>query len=815
MVMNNHALTLFYMGRVRDAQQEFETLITIQESAGLTLYQAHTQSNLGDAYLQLGDYRRALQAFERANQLLDSEDALTDQLVNLRQMADAYLSLNLFDEALSIYRKVETKLAELEMPHQQAWTQWGMGSTLCSLFQLEEASRVLEGAAQLFAGVKNQPLLAAVMLEQSALQETQGDLRGGLETAQQALTLIEDRDLPVQKAFVHLRIADLLLAFTVRDSDADEAEFLTSSDIIANIEGHLETAKLLVERLPLPHLRYRLNQRFGRLRILQNRSEEAEQFLQTAVNEIEQLRSTLTKEVLRTSFLHDKVDVYQDLVSFYLARDDGAHLHKAFDVAERARSRGLVELLTSTVETQARTMSDEQGHRNRLRSLHADLNALYNTLLRDGNPPLDDDSYPAIDQQRTTYMAELRQRVQIVEQEIRHLQLRIAALDETPDPFANPITLSEFQAGIPSDQVVLTYQILQDEVVVFVIHHEQTDLVRKVTTQQKVQDLVRKLNTHWDTIQSASAFVERHMDMLERTAKEVLHMLYLELFAPVEALLRQRLSQTQETPHQLILIPHGVVHQVPFQALFDGQHYLLERFELSYAPSATVLIHCSEQQPEGTGGQLIMGVSAADIPAVELEVQVILQELQSSRVYRAPRKLRSTTHRAEIGQTLFRRVYVDKQATVELFRQNAGDCGLIHLACHGIYRADNPNFSALQFTDGWLTAADIAQISFPGSLVVLSACESARNLIFGGDELIGLTRAFLGAGATTLVASQWLVQDEAGAILMAEWYARLTQGEETVAALRNAQLALKASHPHPYYWANFILSGSRSVVVRF
>jgi CHAT domain-containing protein len=118
-------------------------------------------------------------------------------------------------------------------------------------------------------------------------------------------------------------------------------------------------------------------------------------------------------------------------------------------------------------------------------------------------------------------------------------------------------------------------------------------------------------------------------------------------------------------------------------------------------------------------------------------------------------------------------------------------------------------FSALKLHDGWLTAADVIGLDLGGALVTLSACESARNQVLAGDELVGLVRGFLGAGAATLVATLWLVQDDTTSWLMEKWYAQLRTGVERAAALRNAQLALKEKLPHPYYWAPFVLIGQR------
>jgi CHAT domain-containing protein len=232
-------------------------------------------------------------------------------------------------------------------------------------------------------------------------------------------------------------------------------------------------------------------------------------------------------------------------------------------------------------------------------------------------------------------------------------------------------------------------------------------------------------------------------------------------------------------------VPHGLLHQVPFHALFDGERYLLERFEISYAPSARVYSLCHQQAPRRSGKALVMSVSDPLIPSVTEEARAVARHLPGAEVLS------------------------DGQATTRALRSASPGCHVLHLACHGLFRSDNPMFSSLKLHDGWLTAADVMQLELAGTLVTLSACESGRNEVFAGDELIGLTRAFLGAGAATLVVSLWLVQDEATARLMEKYYERLREGVGPTQALRAAQLAIKGEHPHPYFWAPFILVGKR------
>jgi CHAT domain-containing protein len=119
-------------------------------------------------------------------------------------------------------------------------------------------------------------------------------------------------------------------------------------------------------------------------------------------------------------------------------------------------------------------------------------------------------------------------------------------------------------------------------------------------------------------------------------------------------------------------------------------------------------------------------------------------------------------------------------------------------------------FSALKLHDGWLTAGEVIKLKLPGAFVTLSACESGRSQVVGGDEPLGLPYAFLGAGAVGLLVSLWLVEDETAATLMPRFYQQLAQGASYPGALRRAQIALKANQPHPYYWAPYVLIGQHS-----
>jgi CHAT domain-containing protein len=148
-----------------------------------------------------------------------------------------------------------------------------------------------------------------------------------------------------------------------------------------------------------------------------------------------------------------------------------------------------------------------------------------------------------------------------------------------------------------------------------------------------------------------------------------------------------------------------------------------------------------------------------------------------------------------------------EEATIAALNQRASTADVLHLACHGQFRSDNPLFSSLKLADGWLTVRDAYGLDLHCGLVALSACETGVSAVAPGDEIIGLARGFFSAGAPSLLLTLWTVDDEATADLMALFYQRLLSGDGPAAALRWAQRRMLERKPHPFFWSPFILLG--------
>lgn len=758
-ITDNQGIILRYLGRGSEALQAHEAAAAIFEGAGLTSSYALALGNIGETHLQLGNYTRSLDAFERARRLLGSLDARVDEHDILLDTVNAYLALNLYPEALAAYREANKVLEGSRMRFEHARGLWAAGSALIACSRLEEAEEALSEAEESFSAGENLPMLSGVMLEQASLLAARGSRAEAVATARRALELVSGSVWPVQRVYASLRLADLLLPDT------------------AAAEPHLLAAQCLASRLGLPQLRYRLNERLGHLRRLQGRDEEALAFLEAAVDEIERLRGTVAQDAMRASFLRDKTSAYEDLLQVHLTQDDEESAKRAFAVAERAKSRALVDLLTGVAGKEpGRSGDPELGER--VRNLQADLNAIYGELLGGASEA----------SENPITLPSLHTRAVELEQEISRLRLQDAAAGSPRDPFAASVLPADIQDRIGSDTTLLAYHVVGDEILAFIVAEGCVRVARDLGTASGVSKHLQKLDIQWKRFRAGREFAGRHAGIMERSARRVLAALYAELVAPLAPLLEDAADRSSDGTNpvsKLAVVPHGPLHRVPFHALFDGERYLIERFEFSYAPSATVYALCQEQASRDRNGAAVFGVEDPSIPWAATEARAIAEHLSGSEVR------------------------VGEDATIRALWDDASRSGTLHLACHGLFRSDNPMFSSLKLHDGWLLAADAINLDLSSSLVTLSACESGRGEVIGGDEILGLTRAFLGAGAATLAVSLWLVQDETTAQLMESWYRRMADGVGRSAGLRAAQLEVKESHPHPYYWAPFILIGKR------
>ena len=153
------------------------------------------------------------------------------------------------------------------------------------------------------------------------------------------------------------------------------------------------------------------------------------------------------------------------------------------------------------------------------------------------------------------------------------------------------------------------------------------------------------------------------------------------------------------------------------------------------------------------------------------------------------------------------RLFLGEEATEGVLRALGPASRYLHIATHGLFRHDNPLFSAIRLGDCHLSLQDLYRLPLSAELVTLSGCSTGLSVVVGGDELMGLMRGLLFAGAHALLVTLWDVNDQTSARFMASFYRHLGDGGDKAAAAGKAMRELREEFPHPYYWAPFAVVG--------
>jgi CHAT domain-containing protein len=286
---------------------------------------------------------------------------------------------------------------------------------------------------------------------------------------------------------------------------------------------------------------------------------------------------------------------------------------------------------------------------------------------------------------------------------------------------------------------------------------------------------MRLLQFQLSKMRLGEEYARVHAAALMRAAQEHLRGLYQELFEPFS-------SEIKEAQH-LIFAPHDLLHHLPFHALFDGERYLIDRFTVSYAPSASIYALCNQKAPLRGGSSLVMGVPDAKAPCIADEVRSVAGLLPDVQTF------------------------MGESATLAKLRELGPVSRFVHIATHGFFRQDNPMFSGIRLGDGHLSLYDLYQVRLPAELITLSGCATGVNVVAAGDELLGLVRGLIHAGAQSLLLTLWDVDDRSSAQFMSSFYRRLLVSGNKALAVQQAIQEAREATPHPFYWAPFFLVG--------
>jgi CHAT domain-containing protein len=527
---------------------------------------------------------------------------------------------------------------------------------------------------------------------------------------------------------------------------------------VANATQPEEQTDSVMEAI-LPHLAIRLRQAEGQIARATGDLVAAQAAFGRAVALLDQQRASLPLEEFRTAFLEDKTTFYSDLVLALLDRSDEPgtdEIAEAFSIVERARSRALLERLLLSVDADAVPTEDPDVVARR-EAARQQLYWLYNQLTGDSGA--------------RRLSGEWSKEVQRQESIVEQLEWRTGAALAS----VQPATVRELQEVLATDETAIVFYTAGDEVMAFLVQRESVRLIRRLCSLKTLLADYQEFRFQLGRVEIGSE--RRSPERLVHMLRMASHRLYELIFAPLGPYLRT---------FRLLLAPHGLLHLLPLHALWDGTGYLVERHEIAYMPSASIAVQCRHRR-RGRDYQAFAGLAPADAHIPHSRQEVV----------------------AAAGHFAMGQIFLNEDATCMALQDVCSEVDVLHLATHGLFRGDNSMFSALQMADGWIDVREIYRLPLRADLVVLSACESGMGEVRGGDEVIGLSRGFLGAGAINMIVSLWNVHDASAVQLMEQFYTQLLaeDGQRPASALRLAQLQAVRNNQHPYYWASFTAIG--------
>lgn len=371
----------------------------------------------------------------------------------------------------------------------------------------------------------------------------------------------------------------------------------------------------------------------------------------------------------------------------------------------------------------------------------------------------------------------LREELQKARQDFQ--QMAITLQQEYPELLkyvaVKPSNIRTVQAKLPEDTVIIEPIIIENT-------EDNVKKFKMITfigppgkaLPKYIKKDLGEFNLTLAMVKFRKAIYEKDLQKIQSISKE----LYDVLIEPIK---------DDISPYKVLIIsPYENLRYIPFQALYDGEKYLVEKFAIVNATSSSGL-KFADQSSLKHDRLLAFGNPTDNLPAAEEEVNIISEKFKKPKVF------------------------LKSAATIESFNEEVyNDYDVIHLATHGVLNNTNPENSQLLFADkGSLNVGEIMGYDFSEkNLIVLSACDSVIG-ISKGAEVSALGTAFELASAPSVIASLWKVDDNSTALMMQFFYQYYTAGETKATSLRKAQLDLIKSKQfsNPYYWAPFVLLG--------
>ncbi len=705
--------------------------------------------NIAYLYYLRGEYTTAIEMLRAAR---DSAEAIGDayhySLCNL-DLSELYLELNLSDEAWELSQQGYEGFQKLGMGYETAKCLAFSAMAASQIGRAFEAIKLFTEAREIFVRENNRAWPSLIDLYRALVYFNEGRYFEAKRLCMEVIKPFGTLNLVSKFILAQLLLARIALA----TDDLDEAS------------QRVTEAMEKVKQIGAPVLTYQCHLLAGDIYLASGDADEAYQSYQIARDDLETLRSSLRGEELKIAFIKNRLVVYEHLVEICMNRKTPGTTEEAFHYVEQAKSRSLMDWFVRPAPVLSEVSGQSELVR-RIRETREELNWYYNLIERAQFQP---------EQRSPERISELEKQAREHETELLHMLQEATPTDAASAGLQMPSYLhfDDIRAALSPDTQLVEYFLLRDRILACIVGRERLEIV-PISLGSRVSGILRLLQLQTSNLRKNSQYLETSRDSLFETTQSYLGALYDELIRPVVALLQA---------NHLVFVPHGLLHYVPFHALFDGKEHVIDRHTVSYAPSASIYALCETRTVNSGKSALVFGIPDSQAPAILDEVQALRGVLDDAEVF------------------------IGKNATEHVLRTRGPASHIIHIATHGRFRQDNPMFSAIRLGDSFLSLFDLYHLHLPVELITLSGCSTGLSGVSGGNELVGLARGLLHAGAQSLVLSLWDVHDESTAKFMTAFYKCLRQGKTKAAAMQAAMIGLRSHYPHAYQWAPFVLVG--------
>jgi CHAT domain-containing protein len=768
-ILATRGLALQYLGDPQAALVALDRSLMLARAVGDPQQEASALHLEGWSHWNLGNYQEALDRDQRSlaiGRSIHDREAVAWALngIGLTWWAfgDPEKSLGPFEESIALWRQLGDPRDEVFALANLGFSYWTLGATrraLAAFRQVLPVTRRL-GDRTAEALALNNIGLAQISLE---------------EYADAAATLNDALTLWKATGNVHG------LAITLRNLGAADEGLGRFGESEARWNEALSAARRSSDRrneAACLAAVARLEARRGAL-------DEARARVEESLSVVESLRGDIAVPGLKSSFLSSQQDVYAIAVDIYLILDAREPGHgwaaRAFQASERARARALLEGIAEAKLDLAQDLPEDLHRREaELSARIKDLQARSATASRSEKPDLEHRLELAEDEW-DQLIAEMRRRTP------RYASLR----------YPQAASAEEARRGLAASTAIVAYSTSPERIVVFVLTATAVTARRLDAPPAAVADRVEDF---------VGLISRDDADRWRRLAGR----LHADLVAPW-------IGTLAPSVRSLVVVPDGPLASLPFETLMPegpGGRRLVETFDISYAPSATALAELRIPRSPSTGVADLLVVADPPVGTARGGTGRASAEEAAFDLAALPQASAEARSVARFGGPGTELLTGPRASERRLREMRLERFGVLHFATHGLLDVRHPTRSGLLLAgengaDGLLTAREIHRLRLQSDLVVLSACQTARGRVLAGEGVQSLARAFFHAGARSVVATLWNVNDRWSERLMTAFYDRMARGDSRAEALTNAKRALLAAEPHlaPRSWAAFVLIG--------